>query len=551
MTTVGTGVGGSTGGPPTETTYESQTKAAALVAKAKAGIVEDAISQAVVLMTEGLRYNSANASFSYNATSSRALLDHPIDSMRVSQNSTGTVQDDSVIAIYNQLVNLLPADILQRFNSENNNPFDQRSANFVATSNLLMMTAKVLNQIDLASSPAAPGSLEELRTAENLTYPFIALNTAIDNGYQLSQATQGFLEAQGANYPYFDVVSGTIGEMNKSLALLQKINGNLGDATENGVFGQLNDQARALAGKAALQLTALNNQLGQNNVGPDLSILEPMINAISITATALALPNTASGSLYIALELATMGISTQDSAAGIMGPSFSLLTNSLISGISNGVIPGNQQAGGALFSLMVQASLIGFVYLAKQAVDSGFGPLPRSDAETTAATQFFGFETALQLATNSGIIQDFYNEVIAASGGNSQTQELGGSVLAQVTNLLMILAAADTAKQQDLRLLENDPSYLEQGIADADAFNDLVEGNGAAAVAIKQSIVALDNQDYEGFKSVMNALLMNLGSSVDLLKTDMTSIGNTVGSIATAVGTSQEDGPQTSIINIV
>lgn len=547
MTSIGTGSGGNPGGPLIPLQRDIEATAWTEVNKAALGIVPDSIEKTFTDLNPRYTFGYLGG-FGYRSTAGRPLLDHPLESLRYTQPSL--VQDSNAWhTSYDSLVNQLPPDLLARFLKDRNLPFDQRNLSFVALDNILTTASKVLTRADQLGQSDHLSALETARTTQNILLPFAALKGAISTGHEALSEAQNFLLTQGANYRYFDGFRQTISQANTALTMLEQVNGSLSDTAN----GQLNPLAIQNAAKASVLLGKISSQLEQISLGDDLQLLLPSMKALETIASSLALPNTLTAPLFLASAWSSLGIFSSDSSLRPVGPQLEILINSLSAGLIAGIMPPSNKAGNELLSLMVSLSLASFISLAGLAVDSGLGLYPpRSDQDLNIA-KFFAFESTLPLLVNSGILEAFYKEIIAVSGGDAEAQRLGGSTLANAAYLLIMLSGALAANQSATRLIENESRSLQEGIASVKEIEQKarVEHDASVAHAIQLLTIAMESRDYKGFEDAFNSILENIGVSPASLSTDLATIqdlGKTV------VGASEDkilDPNMTTIIHLM
>ena len=92
---------------------------------------------------------------------------------------------------------------------------------------------------------------------------------------------------------------------------------------------------------------------------------------------------------------------------------------------------------------------------------------------------------------------------------------------------------------------------LKQGLDSADAISELRDHKGASAVAIKQALIALKALDGKAFLDITNGFLENVGSSIDLLNLDITSLGKQIKSLVEMMMAMNDDQLVTGTVNIV
>lgn len=547
MTTTGSGVGGNVGGPAIPLQTDIEATAWTNINKAALGIVHDSIDRAFVEMNP--RYSIGFlGGFGYRASAQNPLLDHPLESLRRSELSNQMIDDSWQIA-YQNLVNQLPADLLARFNSEGSKPFEQRNLSFTALDNLLRMTAKTLAQTAQSAQPTPIGTLEDERTILNLLLPFAALKGSISNSLEIIDAALGFLTSQGANYRYFDGFNNLIANMQAPLGLMQRVNDSLG----NTVNGQLTPQARSDAAKAAQKWADLGAQLEKISLGPDLQLLLATIGTMEMVATALSLPNTSTAPLFIAASLASIGLFTSDSAMGSLGSNYRTLLDNLNLGLITGLMPLNNKAGNELLTLVIGLSLTTFAGLGAIAYNSGLGIYPKRDPQALDGAHLFAFEIALQLAVSSGFIETFYKEMIAVSGGSEKAQQLGGSTLAQLALLVIILAGSNASKTDPARLIEGEATYIHQGILSAAEIERAAESEktAAAAIALQLSTLALESHDYAAFIEAFNNILESIGISQEALQKEIAELNSSAQAIVDLINLGNPDQQLTRIVTVI
>lgn len=542
MTTVGSGPSGSLGGPAIPMQRDLEASAWTEVNKAALGIVYDSIEK--VLTDLNPRYSTGYlGGFGYKSTSSNPLLDHPLESSRFPSSnyqSTATIWT----SVYENLINNFPPDVLARFNLEANKPFELRSLNFIALDNVIQTAAKFIAQAEELGSQPQASSLEGARTILNLLLPFAALRGAYANSSEVLQAAQQFLANQGANYQYFDGFNNLFNQLESPLNLLAFVDQSLNDT----VNGQLSSTATAAAAKAARQLAALGTSLETISLGSDLQMMRSTIYTLELVATSLSLQNTHTAPLFIALSLASIGIFTSQSSAGILGPSMEALILGINQGLNSNLMASNNKAGNDLLSMATTLSFAAFISLSTLALDTGLGIFPGNrDPSELGASKFFAFETALLLASSAGFLETFYKEILAVSGGNEQAQLLGGSTLSQLAILLIILS--NPQSNRFAQLIENEAAYLNQGMTSAAALEKALEENPSAAIALQLAFSALESKDYEGFLNALNNGLESLGTSQESLTQDLSKLKD-LSSIIVNLSTMQND-ENTHIVNII
>jgi hypothetical protein len=543
----GSGVGGNTGGPLVPTQRDIETTAWTQVNKQALGIVPDSIEKSFHDLSPRYTFGYLGG-FGYRSTAGNPLLDHPLESIRYTRPSPAEVSDGWRTS-YEHLTQQLPPEIAARLLKERNLPFENRNLSFVALDNVLVSASKVLTQAQSLGGSQELGALEEMRTTLNIMLPFAALKGSISTGSEVLTEAHQFLSDQGPNYRYFDGFNNLSSQLNKAIGLMQRVDGSLGET----VNGQLPLSAMQDAAKAATVLGSISSQLEKISLGDDLQMLLPTVRAMESVATSLALPNTTSAPLFLALSWGSLGLFHSDSPLGTLGIPFETLMNAISQGTVAGIMPANNKAGNELLTMMLTLSATTWIGLASLAVDTGLGLYPSKSAQEVEAARFFAFETALHFVTNSNILETFYKEAIAISGGNPEAQNEGSVLLAQFSHLTIMLAGALAGKQSALRLIENEADALQQGAQVAENIEARRESEQTtdAAISIKLLSLALQSHDYEGFSDAYGNFLNGLGVSQEDLNKDLTLISKAGQNVAGLSNAGPMDPHLTTMINVM
>lgn len=613
MTLSGSGVDKNFGGPPTPTQRELETTAWAEINKAATGIVRDTIAQIFTDLNPRYTFGYLGG-FGYRSASSRPLLDHNLETVRLTQAVVAAAVSIAWQAIYDDLVLQLPADLQQRFTVQMGFPPEERNFIFVVLDNILMMTAKTLSDLEGLSRPVDAGSLQAARTVYNLLLPFAVLNNALLIGSELGENIQNIVEELGPNYPDFDAFTNVLTQMHGTLGIFNKIIQNLNNIQPG---DNLSDEDRARAAQAAEQFTQMADQLQVASQNGQFQLLDSSLRALAAIASALSLPYTGSATLYMGLNTATLGIDTSQSATGFIGPSFSTAIDTLTDGITSNAMPNVNAAGQNFIQMLVTIGFIAAIGMASQAADNGLGPLPgsgqaahsfswidpitlgmlsgvapgtaamgdwlpgliavagaalcigmnllqdesgeedipRADPADLQMARFMQFSSALHLVMKSNIIQEFFNEAVIISGGNAKAQAQLTPILSQLTNVLIALAGTGNDKRYSpFKVLEEEASHLEGGINAAlelAAGEEGSENAKAAAVTISQLQKALQDNNYEAFLDSFNTVLESLGVSESAMLDDINTIRQAIATMIKSANDKDDEHTRIGIVNIV
>lgn len=546
MTTTGSGVGGTVGGPQIPLQEDLAKTAWTDVNKAALGIVYDSIEMAFTQMNP--RYTTGYlGGFGYRASSENPILDHPLESLRadVAFDEPG---DTSWEQTYDDMVDSLPDDLKQIYQNEAALPLTQRSSSFLAIDSAMRGAAQLITQLNTIPETFSADSLQAARVALNQLLPFAALKGSLVNTGEIMLAVQTFLIQQGSNYTNFDGYINTMRQIDAALLLLEFVNGSLSNTTD----GQLTNEAAAAAERAAVLLSGLSEQLSAIPLGSDLQILSTAVNTLLIVALSMSLPDTNSSPLFFSLSAALMGAYTSDSALGEIGPGVA----SLIAALSGGALSSdgiNASVGGAAFLEALIATI--FLYaigLSSLAVDNGIGQYAFGANEDTDSIRLLAYRAAVQMLLASGVATSFFEETAALSGADEESQQQIAAALVLYTLILADNAVATGTGVPIDSLTEWQRTVIDHGITAALA---LSEGNdetsNAVRTALQTASIALSENDSNSFNSAMNDVFEALGITSEQLQNDLTTITNAADTTANALRSPNLDTQITGIVNVV
>lgn len=585
----------------TQTLRDWETSSAALTLKVSSGIVKDTIEQ--IFSQLNPRYQTGFlGGFGYKAPSSGPVLDHTIENIRISMDIT-TDLDKNWLLSYETLLKSLPQDLQDRLLAQNALPFESRNFIFVILENLLTLTAKVLAALDTLSQPIESGSLRETRTILNLMLPFQALGGSISVGREIGEAFKNILDNQGANLPGYDATNYALGQMFASIGTLNQVMDNINNLKPG---ENLSAEDRAKAAKAADRLEDTAKELQRTSDANQNLQMQSTLSALAIIGSSVSLPFAGSAPLFIGLSIATKGLDSDN--CGLVGHHVGQAISSSSDGFANSEMAGTNTAGKKMLNMMVSTGMAGALALASQAAN-GLGPLPGANNSNTfaimdplsiaaIATLFQGgeidpllsilmasitlcagialsvdetvtpnadpadiemanvlaFKSALGLVNNSNIIDEYFKEAIAISGGNERAQKLGSILFSQLATLLIAIMGSTNKKRYPAeKILEGEGQRLTQGVEAAQEItNDQSsDASRAAAVTLDQLQTALQENNYEGFLLAVNALLENLGSSESQMRKDLDQTKKSLDTLMKTVTSRSDEHPLTGIINIV
>ncbi len=539
------GVGGNIGGSLAPLQREIEATAWTQVNRQAIGIVRDAI-ELVFTQTSPRYAGSITGYFGYRATAENPVLDHKLETAR-SMESMTAFGDDSWKQSYDALVSTLPPEIQEQLNAQLKLPLDQRSYEMTALNNVLILSAQFVTSLDQLGLVNDPSSVVAKRTAENILLPFVALQGSITNMLECQLEVRGCLEDLGRNFPHFDGCIALLNELAFPLEVLENVSRRI-DSNFN---GQLPDAAKQEAALAAEIFGKLGTQLDQINLGGNLGILRDQLHALESVALSLSLPSTTMAPLFLALALATLGLDTEKSALGDIGPHLAMI-NDIPNYLISQTMPNAPRSFGVLMTNLTEVTLALAIGLSSLAVSNGFGLYPSRDPTETATAKFFACELLLHLGVATGFLETYYNSLITASGGTEPAASKLTTALSQLTLGVILLAAVRYGHQPIEALLSEFPT-LKGGASLAQTLfsNDPIDSEAKAAlqIAADEVLTALENHEPEKVEEIFDTLLTRLGSSWNDLNSNIDTVRTATNVAATQMGAAGDE-HKTEIVTV-
>lgn len=528
--------------------------------KAALGITADSLEKSFTQMNP--RYTSGYYG-GYKSSEDQPLLDHPLESGRISQGFDAG-SDDSWKETYDALFNQLPEGLQQNLMTEGKKNFDDRKGSFAALDNLLVLTAKILTSTNKLAGIEEMGPLQYERALMTQVLPFTALREVAGQGANITEKALAFIILQGPNNYFFDTFTNLLTQMGNGVKDLQQL---ANEIKQEGISDQITQRATRLAS----HLTKINESFEIANLGGSLQILLSTMHAMTAVASSLSLFTTGAGSLFLGLTIASIGIKTDDSQTGILGNSLGHVFETLSNGLISSLIPNATAAGSRLLEMSLTTGFTALIGLAALVITPGIGVFPGKDLITVKSSRFFAFELALLLLNSSGVLRGLITPFLQASGANDKSINTANHILSQLANLLLISAGTRDGRQNPAYLCESISKYLEKGIsASHDAINatginqeilgeEILDQNEGASkqkidatnVALQQAQIALNEKNYEGFIDSFVNMLEDLGTTSEDFFKDIDTINKQTRSIFNTSFKDSDSEQTTTVVHFI
>lgn len=532
---MGSGVGGNVGGPLQPTILELQQTAYVIVAADLLGISKDSMQRAISdIDRDGYLH--------YRASANRPNLVGPLERLRIAL-ATEIVINESWKTFHNDLVGLLPADLQATYLAQMLLPLTERSPEFIALDNVLTLTAMALAWSEVASAPLDPASPAATALQISQMLPYVALQGEITTANIVFAAALGFLNDVGPNYPPFDALTNyltqagfALDEMKDIFNAIQTIGfaNIIAAGTDPDIEAALERIDPRIAALAT-NLASMNISLNSTFISNDLLLISPTLNAMTLVAAALAL-NTISPTLFLGSAIATLGIKSNDSAAGFIGEGFDTFIQTLATGIASTLLQGTDPGTQRFMTNLILISLIASAASTAYVVMNGLGEIPGADPSTQLDANLFTVDVLMELINNAGFLQVIFQQIASSFAVDATTRDVLVNILTLTSLIAIVLAANNSGMRDVTNLLESMQGQLLPTLTMLEAYvSEAIESgtiNGTLsqglAIVLQQGTIALKNGDYAGFLNIVYEAFGLIGITPDILRSDFNNINNFV-----------------------
>ncbi len=536
MTTTGSGVGGAMGGPQQPTIFELETKGGTDVARAAMKIVADTIELPLLSVDQDTR--------KYQSSANRPTIP-VLYTTRVAV-TYDPVTDDSWQSSYQELIQLMPKDFREFYDSAMQLSVDQRNRNITILDNVLQSSAKLLNAVRRAALPLSPESLAIQRADDNIAQPYIAFNTLTLNSSLLIAKGLEYLEIVGPNNPDFDRIAGALGDF-ALIAEDLKTAANLLTSPDTEVEG------RSLIAEAYDQIAKLSEQF--DRVGGDGSflILGQMMHTAKLCCAALLLKDPGASALLFGISNATYDIDKSGTSLGILGPGYAAFSQALADNLQSLYLKDSSAGDQLLGHGLVETSLLTMLFLGTLAYD-GKKPLDagKESSPSEVSEQNLTHELTLNFLTGSDILSSISNIIAKGSGASSSQQT---SLATLLESGLMMMLIAPSIKGGDLAttgpLLKGLSNQLNGNITAATKAISSADSDGSISqnlkVYLQQAEIAIENHDDDGLINAIGNALELTGATISQFVSDIKNLKETAYATSEALNLSRNVTANTGI----
>lgn len=559
--------------------------AGAQILRAAIGMNLDSID---VSFTQIAARHSQGAVFGYSgyrATAGDPMLDHSLEKAFAGLASSTKESEESSREVLASLIGALPENIKELLSAD---PITVAAS---ALHNSLTVTSRFLSGLEKSANAADVSEVVASRTELNKLIPFIALQGTLNIAHETSTAIRNLLSR---NDPDFDYFNDALNHLEIPLKLFASIKGEI-DKTDR----TIRDSVRQFADRAAKELgTHLEHLKHVHPRLPHLHILHHMTEAMHTVAKSLSLPSTHSAGMYLSFHMASIGLHSHHSVAGVLGHTLAKsgdITNFLTGlaipkssegvhdffsnavtlfntlgmsfaalGVNPGVTPPSDSSSSGFFPLgalmmgnmgadPMSALCIGAIALALVAFQS-FGNFPTAEAAELPSAHFFSFETLLNTIVGADLIDSFYQSFTSSISQDEAGAAELTPIFTLMTLTLVILAAVSYGKQNPERLFEQCGPKIQQGLV---ALKNLLEKSSsedprfsAATVAVDEALQGIDKGDYSRLTAALSTFLDFSGSSFENLTQEVGVVRNAATIVAKQMKENKMNDPTSGVITV-
>ncbi len=444
MSSSGSGIGGSIGGPTQPSPREIETSAWTTVNKAALSLVKDTLEIPFSQLGGNI--------WQYEADSNRPSL-KSLSHNRTSHPDDDTL-DDTWKIFFKQLVAKLDPPIKEGLTIDRHQPSPLRDTLYVSLEKMLTSVAKGLAWLRKRQVAFSSHSPQGERFQENRELPFAILQAVIEQNVTILSSLASFLKFRGANYTHYDDLSHFLNELrllNTSLSQLATFS-----------LQMQNLQQKIELNRIASQLHLLEQQLHQTYHGHEMQILYPLIQNMSAIASALStIP--CSPSLFLGLKMASLAIFKSDSQLGLIGKELEkwsqMLSMTLLDSFMLTAGTGKQMMLVLSLILTFLSSGILAAYLAEKKSESSL----ETNQNAVQADPNFTIQLLFSFFGQSALIQTIYEFIVASCGGNKEEQVILAILLEWVTLIHMALISHQGKIQEAATALANLKEHVKAG----------------------------------------------------------------------------------------
>ncbi len=431
--------------------------------------------------------------YRYDNQKSSPALAPPLQQVRVlvesQRPSTETWQQK-----YEELVAQLPEEVKTWLNEEYQLPYYQRDLEFFAFHALLATLAQGQVWLAYAVAPIPTDSAAAERAQANLLMPYLSAKAAVLQGKEIVSESFQMWQEIGRNDPNFDKNVNYLNQTQNIMHALEEV-----ELSDQQGLRQIGDS-----------IEQLKSEYHNTSAGKDLQIIGHTIDALSLVASSLQIGFGPASALW------TLSLCAQ----GMPHTQLQSLSGQLTEALTPGANAGQKKLLGESMTTLLTLTLA----TALPVAENGLAYMPKLDPDSDKALRSMTLVLTAHTLLASGILPNAYNALAAKITEDPKAQELikNGATLANLVLIIMSLEGKEGLSETLFHSLRTGLQPL------FDQMSAQLEPDAAPQLKIylQQAKIALDNNDYGGFKSTYDNLLASFNISSNSLQNEFKEIGH-------------------------
>ncbi|CDR32954.1 hypothetical protein [Criblamydia sequanensis] len=491
-------------------------------------------------------------------SSSSPSLEFPLYNLRVN-NPPSEKKEPPIGDLMEELKKMLPQDLKDRFDAELKKDVRDQDTPFISLNQLLNGIAIILIGLSKSLEPIDPKSDLALVEKRFLSMPNNIAANLLEQANTVTQTGVNYLQTEGRNLPFFDVLLGHLIEINTLSNIL-------------GSFGKIDSFEKQTALNNVLEhLSLVKENINSKDFGENLLILNPLIENLYLSALSLSLGEGPNAHL-IGFALANLETNAEGKPTQLANDSVRMIAENLSNGITSTLLSNLSPAARELFHHLTTSYLTAALIFSNGLLKVGEDKDRDEKSDIVREQIEKDLETKEQLAANIARVyleqnlleRLFFN----GSGNNAYGLEVNASYgkiiegaleLAALSLFNLSIGSHDPSVAERL-LKELEPQFSNRLSLSENMLIALISVGGDANAAAIQNFssfltearLAVNKGDYNGFSEAIYQALGLVGMDAEKVKSDLTSYKDLATILYQAFFEGVEDGGniQTSIVQV-
>lgn len=286
----------------------------------------------------------------------------------------------------------------------------------------------------------------------------------------------------------------------------------------------------------------LQEVFGRVAIGDELQMMEPLLEAMTLLSASKTLKS-GSSSLFLTQVFATIGIDSEQSAVGFIGPSINRLIDSIADALLfEALFSPKATVGNAMLLKRIVKGVVIF------SIGAGKVLGLKNKMEDSETANIYNRMILLLLAS-SNVLKKTFEELILACGGDEKTVKICADVLTLVTLLIIGVTSIKSNSKDFSALTEVLNSYFGKSLEKIDELissgvaEHKIDSQKAAGIhaAIVQAKLSLENGNGEDFAQAIQVALEAVGISKIELDQDISEVEKVVLNVYTIITTDLDE----------